>query len=57
MSNQLTPEQIYSKVNTKEIGKEDAIKLFESLIHNNDSYEIRCKALEFIGKVALEEKI
>ncbi|MFX0010950.1 MAG: hypothetical protein ACFE9R_11590 [Candidatus Hermodarchaeota archaeon] len=57
MSNQLTPEQIYSKVNTKEIGKEEAIKLFESLIRNNDSDEIRCKALKFIGKIALEEKI
>jgi hypothetical protein len=57
MSNQLTPEEIYSKVNTKEIGKKDAIKLFESLIHNNDNDEVRCRALEFIGKISLDEKI
>jgi hypothetical protein len=57
MSNQLTPEQIYSKVITKELGKKDAIKLFESLINNNDKDRIRCKALAFIGKIALEDKI
>jgi len=56
MSNQLTPEKIYSKVLSKEIEKKDAVKLFESLIHNSDNEEIRCIALEFIGKIALDDK-
>ncbi|GAG62835.1 unnamed protein product, partial [marine sediment metagenome] len=42
MSNQLTPEKIYSRVLSKEIGKKDAVKLFESLIHNSDNEEVRC---------------
>lgn len=56
MSNQLTPDKIYSRVLSKEIEKKDAIKLFESLIHNNDNEEIRCVALEFIGKIALDDR-
>ena len=56
MSNQFTPEKIYSRVLNKEIEKKDAIKLFESLIHNSDSDEIRCSALKFIGKIALDDK-
>lgn len=56
MSNKLTPEKIYSRVLNKDIEKKDAIKLFESLIHNSDNEEIRCRALKFIGKVAFEDK-
>jgi hypothetical protein len=56
MSNQITPDKIYSKVLNNEIEKKDAAKLFESLIHNSDSEEIRCKALEFLGKIALDDK-
>ena len=56
MSNQLTPEKIYSKVLSKEIEKKDAVKLFESLIHNSDNEEVRCVALKFIGKIALDDK-
>ena len=56
MSDQLIPEKIYSRVLNKEIEKKDALKLFESLINNNDNEETRYTALEFIGKIALDEK-
>ena len=56
MSIQYTPENIYSKVLNKELEKKDAIKLFESLIHNSDNEEIRCTALDFIGKIAFDDK-
>ncbi|NVM44948.1 MAG: hypothetical protein HWN79_08520 [Candidatus Lokiarchaeota archaeon] len=56
MSIQYTPKKIYSKVLNKEIEKKDAIKLFESLIHNSDNEEIRCTALDYIGKIAFDDK-
>ena len=56
MSNQLTPDKIYSRVLNKEIEKKNAVKLFESLINNSDNEEIRYSALEFIGKIALDDK-
>ena len=56
MSDQLTPEKIYSRLLNKEIEKKDALKLFESLINNNDNEETRYTALEFIGKIALDDK-
>jgi len=56
MNNQLTPGKIYSRVLNNEIEKKDALKLFESLIYNSNNEEIRCAALEFIGKVALDDK-
>ncbi|NVM16570.1 MAG: HEAT repeat domain-containing protein [Candidatus Lokiarchaeota archaeon] len=56
MSDYLTPEKIYSRVLNSEIEKKDALKLFESLIYNNDNEEIRCKALEFIGRIAFEDE-
>ncbi len=56
MSNKLTPEKIYTRVLNKDLEKKDAIKLFESLIHNSDNEEIRCRALDFIGKVAFDDK-
>ncbi len=56
MNNYLTPEKIYSSVINKETEKKDALKLFESLILNSDIEEIRYTALEFIGKIAFEDK-
>ena len=56
MSNQLTPEKIYSRVLNKELEKKEALKLFESIIHNSDNEEVRCTALNFIGKIALDNK-
>jgi hypothetical protein len=56
MSDQLTPEKIYSRILKKELEKKDALKLFESLININDNEEIRFTALEFIGKIALDDK-
>lgn len=56
MSDHLTPEKIYSRILNKELEKKDALKLFESLIHNSDNEEIRYTALEFIGKIAFEDK-
>ena len=56
MSDQLTPEKIYSRILKKELEKKDALKLFESLININDNEEIRFTALEFIGKIELDDK-
>jgi len=46
MSNQLTPEIIYFKVLNNEVGKKDALKLFESLINKSDNEDIRYSSLE-----------
>ncbi|MHA2288718.1 MAG: hypothetical protein ACXABG_08015 [Promethearchaeota archaeon] len=56
MSNQFTPETIYSRVLNKEIEKKDGLTLLESIIHESNNEEIRRTALEFIGKIALEDK-
>ncbi len=56
MSDQLTPEKIYSRILNKEIEKKDAIKLFESLINNSNNEDTRHTALGFIGKIALDDK-
>ncbi len=56
MSDQLTPEKIYSRILNKELEKNDALKLFKSLINNSDNEEIRLSALEFIGKISIDDK-
>jgi len=56
MSDQLTPEKIYSKVINKELEKNDALKLFESIINNSDSEDIRFIALEYVGKLTFDDK-
>ncbi len=56
MSDQLTPEKIYSRILKKELEKKDALKLFESLINDSDNEETRYAALEFIGKIALDDE-
>jgi len=56
MSDQLTPDKIYSKVINKELEKNDALKLFESIINNSDSEDIRYIALEYVGKLTFDDK-
>ena len=56
MSDYLTPEKIYSRVLNKVIEKKEALKLFESLLNNSDNEETRYSALDFIGKIALDDK-
>jgi len=56
MSDQLTSDKIYSKVINKELEKNDALKLFESIINNSDSEDIRFVALEYVGKLTFDDK-
>ena len=56
MSDQLTPEKIYSKVINKKLEKNDALKLFETIINKSDSEDIRYVALEYVGKLSFEDK-
>lgn len=57
MSDQLTPEKIYFKVLNNEVGKKDALKLFESLINKSDNEDIRYLGLEYIGKLSIEDEL
>jgi len=57
MSDQLTPEKIYFKVLNNEVGKKDALKLFESLINKSDNEDIRYSGLEYIGKLSIEDEL
>ena len=57
MSDQLTPEKIYFKVLNNEVGKKDALKLFESLINKSDNEDIRYSSLEYIGKLSIEDEL
>ena len=56
MKNEFIPETVYSRVINKELEKKDAIVLLESIIHESNSEEIRRTALDFIGKIALDDK-
>ena len=57
MSDQLTPEKIYFKVLNNEVGKKDALKLFESLINKSNNEDIRYSGLEYIGKLSIEDEL
>ncbi len=57
MNDQLVLEKIYSKVLNKEVGKKDALKLFESLINKSDNEDIRYSGLEYIGKLSIEDEL
>jgi hypothetical protein len=51
------PRSIYSKYVDKKITLKQALKLFESIISKSDEEEIRVTALEYIGKLIVDDDL
>ena len=57
MNEHLTPDRIYSKYVDKKIGTKQALKLFETIISKSDDEETRVYALDYIGKLTLDDEL
>ncbi len=57
MNEHQTPRSIYSKYVDKKIASKQALKLFESIINKSDDEKIRVSALDYIGKLIIDDEL
>jgi len=57
MNEHQTPRSIYSKYVNKKIASKQALKLFESIISKSDDEKIRVSALDYIGKLIIDDEL